>query len=108
MDSHRGVKGGITLARGPARITLLEIVEACQGRILAHYCTDFPNLEVVCGYHNAMADLRDAIVSSLQRWSLEDMASRPAPLGVLKAAVACKMACVRTNEDLAEREDKAG
>lgn len=106
LDSHRGVKGGITLARSALRISLLDIVEACQGRILAHYCMDFPNLDLVCGYHNAMADLREAVVGSLQRWTLEDMASRPAPIESLKTSLSCKMACVRARAEVCE--EKAG
>lgn len=103
LDAHRGVKGGITLARAPRQISLLEVVETCQGRILAHYCTDFPNLDMVCGYHHAMAELRNAIVSTLRRWTLADLAGRPGPLEVLKTSVQCKMASVRAPDGLARQ-----
>lgn len=95
LESHRGVKGGITLSRSPQHIKLLDIVEACQGPVKVPYCTDFTPLETVCGFHNAMAELKNAVVSSLSRWSLQDMASRPAPLKVLQEGVECKMACVK-------------
>ncbi len=105
LESHRGVRGGITLARRSRDISLLEVVEACQGRILAHYCSEYPNLESVCGYHHAMAQLHDSTVGVLRRWTLEDLASRPGPvLGLDRGP--CKMACVRAREVPAPRAQR--
>jgi len=36
--AHRGVAGGLTLARGPGEITLLDILEATQGPIAVSVC----------------------------------------------------------------------
>jgi Rrf2 family protein len=33
LESHRGVKGGYTLARDPERITVLDVVQALDGRV---------------------------------------------------------------------------
>jgi Rrf2 family protein len=33
LTSHRGVKGGYTLARAPEEITVLEVVQALDGRV---------------------------------------------------------------------------
>ncbi len=38
LRAHKGAKGGVTLGRPTARITLLEIVQALQGPVLADYC----------------------------------------------------------------------
>ena len=37
LRAHRGTRGGVTFARSPGEIPLLEVVEACQGRILGDY-----------------------------------------------------------------------
>jgi len=89
--SHRGTQGGITLARRPSDIALLEIVEACQGKVLANYCDDAPNIDDVCSFHRAMIELHDATLKVLSRWTLADLAERPHPTGTLLGIDACRM-----------------
>ena len=99
LRAHRGAKGGITLARAPKNISLLDVVEACQGKVLGDYCQPYDDLNVVCGFHAAMHDLQGAILGSLSRWSLEDLLTRPTPTGPLKGHANCRMACaVRTTK----------
>lgn len=38
IHSHRGAQGGFTLARDPREVTLLEMVEAMQGKLAANKC----------------------------------------------------------------------
>lgn len=38
VASHRGVQGGFQLAREPGEITLLEVVEAMQGKLVVNKC----------------------------------------------------------------------
>jgi Rrf2 family protein len=42
IRSHRGVSGGFELVRPPREITLLSVVEACQGPIQGNYCQEVP------------------------------------------------------------------
>jgi Rrf2 family protein len=91
--AHRGAKGGVLLARPPAQITLLEVVEACQGRILGNYCQPHDDVSKVCGFHAAMHDLQAATVGALSRWTLEDLQQRPEPVKALRDKVQCRMAC---------------
>lgn len=91
LRSHRGAKGGVSLARDPSEITLREIVEACQGRILGRFCSTVIELDDVCGFHEAMAELHDVTTSVLERWTLADLAARPCPVGDLSCNEDCMM-----------------
>lgn len=93
LQSHRGTRGGVTLARPPEQIQLLEIVEACQGRFLGDYCTPHDDLRQVCAFHHAMHELQAACIGTLSRWTLADLARRPQPAPSLRDKVPCRMAC---------------
>ena len=99
LETHRGKHGGVTLARKPAGITLLEIVEACQGRILGDYCQPHDDVKVVCGFHVAMHDLQNAVVGALQGRTLADLWNKPQPDAALRPLVECRMACVMKAEE---------
>jgi Rrf2 family protein len=79
LRAVKGVKGGVRLARTPRQITLLALVEACQGAIVGDYCREDCRPELTCAYHHAAAELRQAIVGVLARWSLADLLEQPAP-----------------------------
>lgn len=78
LRSVRGVNGGVLLARSPDRISLLQVVEACQGLVTADYCGEEPNSDRACSYHKAMAQLYRGIVNTLSSWTLQDLLGRPA------------------------------
>ena len=73
LISHRGSRGGVTLARSPSEITLLEVVETCQGITSKSYCRDVDQPELGCGYHRAMLELRESVRGTLGRWTLTDL-----------------------------------
>ena len=79
VRSHRGVAGGFELLRAPEAVTLLEIVEACQGAIQGNYCRDVPAEMVpnMCGYHQAMYELKESCRSSLARWTIARILEQP-------------------------------
>ncbi len=96
LRAHHGTKGGVTLAREAHEIALLDIVEACQGRILGDFCQQHDRLNEVCAFHQAMAELHTAIVSTLGRWTLADLAQRPSPAPRLQDMVQCRLRAART------------
>lgn len=104
LRAVRGARGGVLLERDPAAVTLLEIVEACQGRILPDYCQPHDDLSVVCSFHEAMHDLHSAITDVLARWTLAALAARPCPHESVRDSVDCKLGwCTQleqTHEDL--------
>jgi Rrf2 family protein len=91
LRSHRGVAGGVTLSRSPSEVSLLEIVEACEGLLVAGYCQDHPDPQQVCGFHHAMMELHAATVEVLSRWTLADLVARPHPSPAIADLVDCRL-----------------
>ena len=83
LRTYRGATGGVTLNRPPETVTLLAIVEACQGTILKNFCTETDELASTCAFHQAAAELHQAIVGVLSRWTLAQLIERPRPTGSL-------------------------
>ena len=83
VRSRRGAAGGFELVRAPAGISLLDVVEICQGTIPGNYCgrAEENDACTTCGYHLAMHDLRDSTRAALARWSLRRVLAtgRPRP-----------------------------
>jgi Rrf2 family protein len=79
VRAQRGVAGGVFLNRRPEEITLLAVVEACQGAILGDFCGDSEDLEHACAFHHAGVELHRAIVGVLSRWTLADLLEKPCP-----------------------------
>jgi Rrf2 family nitric oxide-sensitive transcriptional repressor len=86
---HFGVRGGAVLNRSPETITLRAVVEACQGAIRPDFCQETESLDKTCAFHVAVAELHQAIVDVLSRWTLEDLLERPGPCGRLRRKVSC-------------------
>jgi Rrf2 family protein len=78
LRSVRGSAGGVLLARTPQEISLLDVVEACQGLITAQYCEGAGETTNLCSFHRAMAELHEAVVGTLTDWTLEDLLHCPA------------------------------
>lgn len=93
LRSYRGAKGGVLLAREASEVTLLHVVEACQGMLVANYCRsiegapDFP----VCAFHRAMEDVHRATVEALSRWTLAHLLENPVPGRMPRGGPPCKM-----------------
>lgn len=99
LRAHRGVNGGVVLQRMPSTITLRTVVEACQGAIVGDFCHATSDLGNVCAFHRAAAELHDAIVGVLDRWTLQDLKMQPGPLAPLGVDVQCRLVAgsLRTN-----------
>jgi Rrf2 family protein len=93
LRSHRGVAGGVTLARSPESIALLDIVQACQGLLIANYCQELGPATVrqACAFHQAMLDVHSATVDAMSRWNLAMLAAKPSPSESLSDNVHCRM-----------------
>jgi Rrf2 family protein len=89
LQAQRGVTGGMVLNRAPETITMLAIVEACQGTILGDFCDEAPDLAKTCAFHQACAELHDAIVGVLSRWTLAQFIQKPRPIGMPNKRIPC-------------------
>ena len=81
LYSVRGARGGVLLSREPAEISLLSIVEACQGMLVGDYCQAqdlYKNM--TCSYHHAMNELHQVTVQTLSKWTIADLVICPVGL----------------------------
>lgn len=93
LQSVRGSNGGILLARAPGDITLLDVVEACQGVLTANYCQTVSDKKLpVCGFHEAMAEVYESTARTLQGWTLARLMKRPTAQFPVEGPIRCKMA----------------
>ena len=78
IKSHRGVKGGFSLGKTPADISLREVVEVCEGGIVLNHClrphehnrcSDSAN----CPMAPVWREAQDALTGVLERTRLSDV-----------------------------------
>lgn len=93
LRAEKGVRGGVYLAKATSEVTLLDIVQACQGALVGDYCQPGCNHKFVCAYHAAAEELHDAMVGVLSKWTLERLMKKPAAPKVEQLfGLACLMA----------------
>lgn len=77
INATRGADGGIALARPPAQISLLEIVEAFEGDLALNRCTVEPDicpLMPACTVHAAWVDARQVLRDHLRQVTFDKLA----------------------------------
>lgn len=105
LKARRGITGGVVLGRDPHGVTLLAIVEACQGKVLGDFCSETDDVAHICGLHRAGAELHNAIVGILSRWTLADLLACPGPKK--KLAAPCWLAGAMGREGRAKPDGQA-
>ena len=77
VESAKGAKGGYILAKNPAKITVLEVVEALEGSTASFYCVDKSKKGLCCPSKcptkNVWFKLQKAIDGTLKGISLKDL-----------------------------------
>jgi Rrf2 family protein len=69
LHTSRGARGGVTLAREPKEITLLDVVEAIDGPILLNECVGDPgncDFSDDCPMHPIWTDVQQSLVAHLR------------------------------------------
>lgn len=85
VSTHRGAGGGVTLARSPSEISLLEVVEALEGPIRLNRCLVQPDAcprDSYCPVHSVWADAQERLTSLLEVTTFDALAGlAPASAG---------------------------
>ena len=84
LESHRGVKGGYSLARDPERISVAAMISALDGPIAFTECIeDTPGVcsqESICRLRTNWQRINHAVRQSLESISLAELTHPQAPL----------------------------
>lgn len=70
IHTSRGARGGVSLARIPEEITVLEVVEAIDGPIALNECTFSPSscpFVGDCSLHEIWVETQDKLINELRR-----------------------------------------
>lgn len=73
---HRGVTGGYILARDPAEITLVDVIEAVDGPIIRRHCClglFGCSIKSKCVVLDAFSEANERFVETLQKMTLQDV-----------------------------------
>jgi len=82
LVSHRGVKGGYSLAHPPERLNLAEVIQALEGPIGMTECASHPGTcdkESGCPLRANWVRISHAFRETLEKISLSEMFSLPPP-----------------------------
>lgn len=76
VESYRGINGGYALARPPAEITMLDVIEAIEGPIRINRCLISPGecnkgASPRCPVHNALFSVQQAMVDRFSRYNFQ-------------------------------------
>ncbi|WP_374765099.1 SUF system Fe-S cluster assembly regulator [Yunchengibacter salinarum] len=79
LVSHRGLKGGFTLARAPEEISIVDVIEAIDGPIALTQCVDHRSgacsLDQVCCMKPHWQTINQAVRSALEGITLSRLAA---------------------------------
>lgn len=81
LHTSRGARGGVTLARDPRDITLLEVVEAIDGPIQLNECVGNNGactFDADCPIKPVWCDAQDELVKRLRGTNFADLITQPA------------------------------
>ncbi len=85
VRSNRGTGGGFTLLKKPAEITVLDVIEAVEGKIAFQRC--LAEDEPKCEHHGGCAlcglfeQAQDRVKETFSRTTLADLAKKHVPVG---------------------------
>jgi Rrf2 family iron-sulfur cluster assembly transcriptional regulator len=77
VKSHRGAKGGFSLARMPADVTMKDVIEAIEGPIFLNVCLMSPgecNRDKICPMHTVWEEAQKKMMEVLDRANFAELA----------------------------------
>lgn len=79
LHTSRGARGGVTLARPPKEITLLDVIEAIDGPIMLNECVGEEGdcaFDDDCPLRSVWCDAQDVLVKRLKSTSFQQLLDR--------------------------------
>jgi Rrf2 family protein len=79
LHTSRGARGGVTLAREPANISMLDVVEAIDGPILLNECVGDPancDFSEECMAHPIWKEVQETLVKRLRETKFDQISSK--------------------------------
>ncbi len=89
LEATRGASGGVSLARPPQMITMLEVIEAIDGPIMVNRCTRDPevcHLADACPFCEIFTDAQKMLVDRLGGTNLAEIVARAEMLEAAQAS----------------------
>jgi Rrf2 family protein len=83
LRSHQGTRGGYQLGRGPAQISVADVIQAIDGPVTVTACTvEERQCEQFskCNVRDPLFKVRDRILSALAECTIAELAAEPAPV----------------------------
>ena len=77
VKSHRGAKGGFSLARMPADVTMKNVIEAIEGPIFLNVCLmslGECNRDKICPMHTVWEEAQEKMMEVLDRANFAELA----------------------------------
>ena len=79
LHTSRGARGGVTLARQPGEISMLDVVEAIDGPILLNECVGNPGTCAFsddCLVHPIWIEVQESLVKRLQETRFDQLSNK--------------------------------
>jgi Rrf2 family protein len=79
LHTSRGARGGVTLAREPGEISMLDVVEAIDGPILLNECVGDPancSFSDDCLVHPIWIEVQESLVKRLQETRFDQLSTK--------------------------------
>ncbi len=84
VRTERGKQGGMRLAVDPAKITLLDVVEAVEGPLRFNRCSDYPEecpYGADCPTGKVWDEIQEKFAESLRKVTIKDLADQLKKMG---------------------------
>ena len=89
VKSHRGAKGGFSLARPAAEVTIKDVIEAVEGPIRLNICIASPgecDRDRVCPVHAVWENAQEKMMETLARANFAELVTAEATLTISPAS----------------------
>jgi Rrf2 family protein len=90
LVSQQGTRGGYQLARGPAAISVADVIQAIDGPVAVTACTvDDTTCDqfAKCNVRDPLARVRERILGALGECTIAELAADAAPVPMTRAAI---------------------